>query len=91
MAETGSYHIATKIEAKCPFAGHVTRAPAGSAPSWLGRRPPRAERPREPLVEGLPPGTSRRRVMSPMGLAMVCRPSVDWCGYWQRTEQRAIS
>jgi len=24
-----------------------------------------------------------------MGLAMACRPSVDWCGYWQRAQQAA--
>lgn len=26
-----------------------------------------------------------RQVQAVMGLAMACRPSVDWCGYWQRT------
>jgi transposase-like protein len=25
-----------------------------------------------------------RQVQAIMGLAMACRPSVDWCGYWQR-------
>lgn len=25
-----------------------------------------------------------RQVQAVMGLAMACRPSVDWCGYWQR-------
>ncbi len=25
-----------------------------------------------------------RQVQGVMGLAMACRPSVDWCGYWQR-------
>ena len=27
-----------------------------------------------------------RQVQSVMGLAMACRPSVDWCGYWQRAQ-----
>lgn len=26
-----------------------------------------------------------RQVQAIMGLAMACRPSVDWCGYWQRS------
>jgi hypothetical protein len=25
-----------------------------------------------------------QQVQGVMGLAMACRPSVDWCGYWQR-------
>lgn len=29
-----------------------------------------------------------RQVQGVMGLAMACRPSVDWCGYWQRAEKR---
>ena len=29
-------------------------------------------------------GTQVRAVM---GLAMACRPSVDWCGYWQRANR----
>ena len=28
-----------------------------------------------------------RQVQAVMGLAMACRPSVDWCGYWQRARQ----
>ncbi len=31
-------------------------------------------------------GTQVRRVI---GLAMAAKPSVDWCGYWQRSEQTA--
>ena len=31
-------------------------------------------------------GTQVRRVV---GLAMRSKPSVDWCGYWQRAEQKA--
>lgn len=26
------------------------------------------------------------QVQGVMGLAMACRPSVDWCGYWQRAQ-----
>ena len=29
------------------------------------------------------------QVQGVMGLAMACRPSVDWCGYWQRADQAA--
>jgi transposase-like protein len=29
------------------------------------------------------------QVQGVMGLAMACRPSVDWCGYWQRAERAA--
>ncbi len=25
-----------------------------------------------------------KQVQAVMGLTMACRPSVDWCGYWQR-------
>jgi hypothetical protein len=28
-----------------------------------------------------------RQVQSIMGLAMASRPSVDWCGYWQRAQR----
>ena len=28
--------------------------------------------------------TNGTQVQGVMGLAMACRPSVDWCGYWQR-------
>jgi hypothetical protein len=27
-----------------------------------------------------------RQVQAVMGLAMASRPSVDWCGYWQRAQ-----
>jgi transposase-like protein len=27
---------------------------------------------------------NRTQVQAVMGLAMACKPSVDWCGYWQR-------
>ena len=30
-----------------------------------------------------------RQVKAVMGLAMACRPSVDWCGYWQRGQKAA--
>lgn len=30
-----------------------------------------------------------RQVQGVMGLAMACRPSVDWCGYWQRAQKAA--
>jgi transposase-like protein len=30
-----------------------------------------------------------RQVRGVMGLAMKCRPSVDFCGYWQRAQQKA--
>ena len=29
-----------------------------------------------------------RQTQAVMGLAMACRPSVDWCGYWQRVHPR---
>ncbi len=31
---------------------------------------------------------NRGQVQAVMGLAMACRPSVDWCGYWQRAASR---
>jgi hypothetical protein len=30
-----------------------------------------------------------RQVQGIMGLAMASRPSVDWCGYWQRAQKAA--
>jgi transposase-like protein len=30
-----------------------------------------------------------RQVSAVVGAAMACRPSVDWCGYWQRAQQKA--
>jgi len=34
--------------------------------------------------EGSPRLDNGRQVRGVMALAMACRPSVDWCGYWQR-------
>ena len=33
--------------------------------------------------------TNGTQVQGIMGLAMACRPSVDWCGYWQRAQKAA--
>jgi transposase-like protein len=33
--------------------------------------------------------TNGTQVHGVMGLAMACRPSVDWCGYWQRAQREA--